>query len=248
MNKILIGLGAILIVIASSVNSVSNSQVEGMIELNHNNTLLIRTGVDEDSILKLQQELVQLNTKRGSKDYPIYLVLDTPGGSVYAGDQFIQFLKGYKNIQTITIFAASMGAMIVELHAGKRFITDNGILMFHRASGRFEGQFEEGELESQLNFWKAMIRSMEDSVAKRVGLSLEEYKRYIKDEWWLRGEKAISMGAADEVINVKCTDDLINDTEILSIPIFAGVSIDATYSKCPLLRNALGIGEENESK
>lgn len=248
MNKILIGLGAILIVIALSVNSVSNSQVEGMIELNDNNTLLIRTGIDDDSVLKLQQELVLLNAKRGSEDYPIYLVLDTPGGSVYAGDQFIQFLKGYKNIQTITIFAASMGAMIVELHEGKRFITGNGILMFHRASGSFEGQFEEGELESQLNFWKEMIRSMETGVAKRVGLSLEEYKRYIKDEWWLRGERAVSLGAADEVVNIRCTDDLINATEVVSIPLFAGVSIESTYSKCPLLRNALGIGEENESK
>lgn len=252
LSRALIALGICLIVTAAAINVKSQKSNDNTIILNTKNTITLRTDVNSNSMQRLQNEIVRLDSLRGNSDYPIFIVLDTPGGSIYAGNNFIDFLKGYKNIHTITLFAASMGAVIVESNQGKRYITDSGILMFHRASGSFEGQFEDGELESQLNFWKSIVRSMEETVSKRLGLSLKDYKDKVKDEYWTKGENAVKENAADEVVTVKCSTALIELEEVLEmdlgISLLPGLSIPVTFSACPLFREPLKIGEQDENK
>ena len=123
--------------------------------LEKGNTVVIRSPVNSKSMSKAMFELNELSFKLNKED-KIYLVLDTPGGSVFAGLDFIDYAKALpQKIITITKFAASMGFQIVQ-NLDDRYITPSGTLMSHRASGGVSGQFD-GELESRYKMIKENI-------------------------------------------------------------------------------------------
>lgn len=223
----------VLTLLLASVNVFSANT---NITLNENNHVLLRNDVNDDTIAKLSNQLSTLVSNRGTKNYTIYLVLDSPGGSIDAGLNFIEFAKTIPNLETITIFSASMAAGIVEALPGKRNILSSGILMFHRASGGVEGQFESGELESRLDFYKRLVRSMEVTNAQRMSLNLESYKAKVKDELWILGTEAVSQKAADAEVNIVCSESLINKSLIESFNIMGLFTVQVKFSSCPLIR------------
>lgn len=220
------------------------------INLTPENTVVFRDAVTSNSIGVLQQDLFAISAGL-EKDDIIYLVIDSPGGSIPAGldmQDIITLIP--QKIHTISIFAASMGFFLSQL-GDQRFITERGVMMGHRAKGGFEGQFENGEIESQLALWKKIVRSMEEFLAEKMGISLEKYKEKTKDEMWLYGKEAVSENAADDVVQIICSPELIKQVisvETTTMTLFGPMSKKSTYSGCPLIRNPLGKKEEIEQK
>lgn len=190
--------------------------------------------VNSQSMIELKFCLIDQDLQRGNKDYPIYLVVDSGGGEIYAGLRFIEFAKTIKNVQTVTIFAASMAAGIVEALPGKRHATENAIFMFHRAKGSFKGQFEDGELEQQLDMWKKIVRKMEQMNADRVGITLAEYKSKVINEWWIYGKDSVKQNVSDQISVFECSNVLLKERRSVSIDTFFGV-IEFEESACPLV-------------
>lgn len=205
------------------------------VHLNSKNTVVLRGEVSPTSIITIQLALADLVETRSVATYPIYLVLDSPGGDVDSGLQFIEFAKTIPNLRTITIFAASMAAGIVEGLPGSRLIAGNGTLMFHRAAGQLSGQFEVGEMETRLAMAKEMVRNMEQNNAERLGITLEDYKVKIKDEYWLLSKRAVSEKAADKIIDIVCSQELINTREEISMESIFGTA-HLEFSGCPTFR------------
>jgi ATP-dependent protease ClpP protease subunit len=206
------------------------------IDLTEDNHVLIRGEISVDSVSKAQVALAEKVVKRGTKAYTLYLVLDTPGGDIQSGLGFIEFLKTIKNLETVTLFAASMGSAIVEGTSAHRNITGDGILMFHRAAGGVEGQFETGELESRLEFYKKVVRQMEQDNADRMSISLQDYKAKVKDEFWTFGKEAVSLKAADEVVLVSCSAELMARKVRESFLLMGIMPIEVEFSACPIIR------------
>lgn len=206
--------------------------------LDLHNTVTLRGEVNENTVMKTQLELNELVKQRGIRNYTLYLVLDTPGGSIDAGNMFIQYAKTIHNLKTITISAASMGTAIVSQLPGERLIISTGISMYHRAAAGISGQVEEGELESRLAMVKALVKHLELMNAARIGISLKEYKEKVVNEWWIFGEDNIRQNTADRVVNVKCSTRLTSEETTASSAGFFGTSTYKT-SKCPLVRGIL---------
>ena len=204
------------------------------IMLTEQNFCSLEGPVTRQSVNELKICLTEQVTKRGLRPYPIYIYLHSPGGSVYSGLKFIEYAKNFNNVHTITSYAASMAAGIVEHLPGKRYITPSGIMMFHRARGSVKGQLETGELEKRLAFWKKIIRGMEKKQANRIGITLREYKKRIKDEWWLYSEDSIKANASDEIANVTCTKKLSKIKVKRKVLSFFGTRETEVY-KCPVL-------------
>lgn len=201
---------------------------------NTRNVCSIEGPVTGASMRKAKFCLVDKVSQRRGRDYPIYLYLHSPGGSIYQGLRFIEFAKTIKNLHTVTSYAASMGAAIVQHLPGKRYVTENGIFMFHRAYGRFEGQFEDGELERRIKFWKKIVRKQEQTQADRIGITLKDYKKRVKDEWWLYGNESVTKNVADAVVSAKCTPKLAKQKKTVKMRSLFG-TIEKTVSGCPLL-------------
>lgn len=209
------------------------------------NTVNLRGPVTDASMMSVQLNLAHLNKIRGIKAYPIYLVLDSPGGSIESGLSFIEYARTIRNLQTVSIFSASMASGIVEAIPGKRYITDNGVIMFHRAKGGFEGQFEEGEVEQELALFKAIVKGMEQTNADRLGLSLQDYKDKAKDEYWLYGKAAVAAKASDASANLYCTQTLIDKRDAATVQTMFGAAI-IEFSGCPLFRTPLKVKNDDE--
>lgn len=237
----------LILTLLSAILLCSTTLAAPKITLTPNNTVTFRGVVDDGSTTKATVQLLSLIQKRGDARYPIYLVLDSPGGSITAGEDFISFAKTLPRVETVSLFAASMASGIVEGLPGKRHVAQNGILMFHRARGSFEGQFETGELESELEIWKKIVRSMEQRSADRMSISLADYKAHALNEWWLYGADSVSAKAADDVVDLQCSQDLIDKREVKDEMVFIFV-IRSVYSLCPLMRQPLLSGAIDNKK
>jgi ATP-dependent protease ClpP protease subunit len=203
--------------------------------LTPDNAVTIRGEINEETIGKVQTKLAELNSLRGLRVYPIYLVLDSPGGDINVGLSFIEYAKTIPNLHTINLFAASMASAIQQALPGKRIGYPYAISMFHRAAGGFQGHFAEGEVESRLDLAKQMVAILENQNAYRLKMSLPDYKKKIMSEYWLVGRANITGNAIDEIHTVKCSDSLIEKKETMAFRVFI-FSIDVTFSQCPMFR------------
>lgn len=216
------------------------------IQLTTTNTVLFRAVVTEESVETAELQLLKAMANRHPGE-TIYLVMDSPGGSINAGENFIQLAKLVPHLETISIFAASMASAIVEALPGKRLVTKNGTTMFHRAKGGFQGQFENGEVESRLNYAKAIVRAMEERNSSRMGMDLPSYKDFVKDELWIYGESNIAWQSADEVVDISCSKQLIEQRVNGTVDFMFGTA-EVQFSGCPLLTGMILADAKADAK
>lgn len=201
-----------------------------VIELTPDNEVAILTPIDEDTASAALDKLLKLSARLKPSD-PIYLVLNTPGGSVQAGLQFVDAVQALpQKVHTITIFAASMGFHIAQ-YLGDRLITPSGTLMSHRMRGGVEGQIP-GELNVRANMVLDLADDEDSVAARRMGLDLAAYRTLIQDEYWVGPRKAIQDHAADRVVLVRCSPELSKGTDELDIMTPFG-NVHVTYPGCP---------------
>lgn len=205
------------------------------IKLTQENTVVLNWVVEDQSIAKLTQQIFELSAEL-PKDKPIYLVLDTPGGSVPAGTNFIDSVKGVpQEIKTISLFAASMGFQIAE-NLGERLVTDNSTMMSHLAAGGLEGTIP-GSVNTRLAFWEGIIGQLDSNAAKRLKLSESAYMRKIQNEYWVHGSDNVKQGLADRVVVLSC-DKSLNGTTTEEIPTIFGTVV-VERARCPLVRGVI---------
>jgi ATP-dependent Clp protease protease subunit len=244
MKSVLLSLVLALTLACPSVANTSEqtpqqSQKRELVVISKRNTVVLRGVVDDESVTALQKQLFQISQTLKSSDV-IYLVLDTPGGSVDAGLRLIDFVQGLpQKVKTITIFAASMGFQIVQ-NLDQRLITPNGELMSHRA--RLSGMAGEinGNLLSRVIHITNIINRMDKIASARMNMSLTTYQSLIADELWMNGDRSMEMNAADKMVVVRCDASFAGSTMVRIASVF-GVSVSGTMSNCPLITGVTAI-------
>jgi ATP-dependent protease ClpP protease subunit len=213
------------------------------ITLTSNNSVVFNQPVRAEYVAKKSLEIA-LKSAKLPFTQPIYLVLETPGGSVMDGNHFIDFIKALKRpVHTIVVFAASMGYQITQ-ELGTRYILPSGMLMSHRgAVSGLSGQVP-GELNARLGMLEAVLDGMNDRAAKRVGMSKQAYQNAIINELWVGGDEAVTKRHADFVASVKCDKSLDGTYTEDYATAFGAVTVE--FSNCPLISGPVGfkLGEK----
>lgn len=224
---------------------LSFSATADNIILKADNTVSLNTAVSDESISSIMLDVQRLN--KIETDEPIYLVLNTPGGSVFAGINFIRYaLTSRRPIHTVTIFAASMGFQIVQALPGKRLMAYSGVLMSHRAAVSGVGGQYPGELNVRINFFQDISTQMDSDVAKRAGISLKEYQALIHDEYYAVNDKAIKDKFADASVGVSC-DASLDSTYTKDFNTLFG-PVEVEFSSCPLFTSYLNAKFKNATE
>ena len=206
------------------------------ITLTDENVISLKSAFSGESVAQVMEEASKLNSRLPSGQ-PIYLFLRTPGGSIQAGLELFEFLKGLNRpVHTITLFAASMGFQTVQ-QLGNRYILKYGVLMSHPASGSISGEFASGrsQMDSRYGLWLRRISILDiDTVARTKGKqTLKSYRDSYASELWLNGEEAVEQGYADEVVTLKCDSSLDNKTEsVTETALFLSITVE--MPKCPM--------------
>lgn len=223
------------------VNAENTAAKTNTIVLSKKNTLTFRSVFTDQSVGTAQLRAMELSANL-AKDQSMYLYLDTPGGDIIAGEQLITTLKGLPNeVKTITSFAASMGFVTAQ-SLGERYILPNGVLMSHRAKVGVQGQIP-GEFNTQSSFWATYVTDIEGQMAARLSMPLNAYQSLVHDEYWVKGDKAVTDHAADQVINVRCGEDLRGETSETINTIFGAINV--VWSECPLVSAPISINFGN---
>jgi ATP-dependent Clp protease protease subunit len=226
--------------------SIEPPETLPIITLTKKNAVTFRGVVTGDSVNDIQQKLIKLSNEL-PKNANIYLILDTPGGSVDAGYLLIDTIKGLpQRVHTITIFAASMGFHFVQ-NLNNRYILSNGTLMSHRV--RISGLSGEvpGEGVVRMNSILKGTIKMDTIVANRIHMKLKDYQSLIADEYWVSGGEAVNYKMVDREVLIRCSEYLANTEETLKMSTLFG-NIDIIYSKCPLLRAPIAVSLSKRSK
>jgi ATP-dependent protease ClpP protease subunit len=214
--------------------------------LTERNSIVFNQAFKGEYVAKKQLEVISKNNLIPRKD-PLYIVMDTPGGSVTAGLAFIDTVRSLKRpVHTITLFAASMGYQVVQ-ELGTRFITPSGTLMSHRgAVSGMSGQVP-GELNSRLGYIMSMLEDMNHRAANRVKMDVRDYRNAIINELWVYGHHAVARKHADVVASVTCDKKLSEGTVQEEFATLFG-NIKVTYSKCPLISGPIDFQFSREFK
>ena len=95
-----------------------------------------------------------------------------------------------------------------------------------------------GNIENIDNYLK-FIRDIDDDLDKlqsdKIGISKEEFKKKIPNDWWINGPNAKRNSVVDELVLVSCHKELDNKYEALVIN-FGFNQVHLIYSMCPLSR------------
>lgn len=136
-----------------------------------------------------------------SGNSPIYLLIDSPGGSVITGGAIISAMEASPvPVHTVCLqLCASMGAMIHQ-YGVKRYSVNRSLLMFHDAAGGFQGPFQ--QVMSRMNTINRYVNKMFANVAKRSGQSYKDFMLKIGPEIWVDGEDAVTQHYSDSLVNV----------------------------------------------
>jgi ATP-dependent protease ClpP protease subunit len=209
-----------------------------IVELTENNHVVLKGEINEESI---SQAIVDISNL-GDND-EVVLFICSPGGSVLAGNNFIQFMnflrqKG-KTFTCVADQAASMAFGIFQA-CDNRYVTPSSILMQHQMSVGLQDQYE--NLKNRITLLDAINMQAIVTQARRIGLTVEEFKKKVVSDWWLYGEDGVCQNAADKVVQVGCSLHLLEETVEETIEFF-GTTFKVVFSKCPLARAPLSFSE-----
>lgn len=132
---------------------------------------------------------------------PLYLVINSPGGSVLDGAQIVSAIQA-SPVPVYTIcqsLCASMAAIIHQSGA-KRLMVDRSILMFHDAAGGVQGTFP--QIKDRFEFFNSYVMKMDSEIARRAGLTLPEFLAKLNPECWRDAEDSLREHFSDGYVSL----------------------------------------------
>jgi ATP-dependent protease ClpP protease subunit len=129
----------------------------------------------------------------------IEVVINSGGGSVFAGSEIYTVLKGYKGKTTGKIVGiAASAASVIAMGVDELQISPTAQIMIHRASTYSDGNKE--EMQKAVNMLDGIDKSIANAYMLKTGISKEKLISMMSKETWLTAEKAIELGFADKIM------------------------------------------------
>jgi len=190
MKKILL---SFLLAVSTTFAVETSEKAPKTITIDNTRAVLIKGPVDS---YNMEYAIKSLNEFASDSTKPVYLVLNSPGGSVLDGFELVNTLEVLesKKIETICVvetMAYSMAA-ILATYCSKTYIHKFASLMYHPASYGISGSVT--KINTRVNFTNNYLHILSKDVAKRLKMTVEAYEAKVHDEWWLTAEEALRAG------------------------------------------------------
>jgi len=176
-----------------------NPQMEIFNRLLQDRIVVLGTQVDDDIANYITAQLLFLEGQDSER--PIWLYINSPGGSVTAGMAIydtMQFVE--PEVGTICMgLGASMGQFLLCAGApGKRYALPHARIMMHQPLGGVQGQATDIAIQAeQMAYTK---RVLQQRIADHTGHTLEEIEADSDRDRWFTAEEAKDYGLIDKVI------------------------------------------------
>ena len=163
--------------------------------------LFLGSDVNDGIANSLVAQMLYLDSEDSSK--PIYLYINSPGGSVTAGLAIydtIQYVKS--DVVTICVgLAASMGAFLLAAGTkGKRLALPHSRIMIHQPLGGTSRR-QASDIEIEAREILRMKEMLNRSLADMSGQSFDKIEKDTDRDYFLSAEEAKNYGLIDRVIS-----------------------------------------------
>jgi ATP-dependent Clp protease, protease subunit len=157
------------------------------------------TPIDDNVASIIIAQLLFLEAEDPSKD--VYLYINSPGGSVYAGLAIYDTMQ-YMNAPVNTMcmgMAASMGAFLLASGApGKRSALPNSRIMIHQPSGGSQGTAADIEIQAKEILYAR--ERLNQILAKHTGQTVERVADDVDRDRFMSPLEAKEYGLIDNVV------------------------------------------------
>jgi ATP-dependent Clp protease, protease subunit len=133
---------------------------------------------------------------------PIYIYINSPGGSVTAGMAIYDTMQHIKSeVVTICVgLAASMGAFLLAAGSkGKRLALPNARIMIHQPLGG-TGRRQASDIEIEAKEILRIRDSLNSILAERCGQTIEKIEKDTDRDYFMSAQEAKEYGLIDSVI------------------------------------------------
>lgn len=160
--------------------------------------IIIDNEINSDLATSIVSQLMYLN-EQSSED--IFLIIDSPGGSVSAGYRIYDYIKYGCRCDVVTIangIAASMGAFLLAAgKKGKRYATQSSEIMIHQPLGGTQGQAT--EMIIAVNHILKTKKKLTEILAEECGKNFETTSDDMERDHWMDAEEAKEYGIIDYI-------------------------------------------------
>lgn len=129
----------------------------------------------------------------------IEVIINSGGGSVFAGSEIYTSLKSYKGDVTVKIVGIAASAASVAAMGGKKIaISPTGQMMIHNAAGDFRGDYR--AMQKGAEILQKVNKTISNAYVLKTGLEHEELLSMMNREEWLTPQEALEKGFVDEIM------------------------------------------------
>lgn len=161
--------------------------------------IFLGTPINDDVANLIIAQLLFLQADDPERD--IFLYINTPGGSVYAGLAIydtIQYLTAPVNTMCMGM-AASMGALLLAAgEKGKRSALPNSRIMIHQPSGGSRGTAADIEIQAQEILYAR--ERLNRILAEHTGQTVQKIQEDVDRDRFMSPEEAREYGLIDNVV------------------------------------------------
>ncbi|MCU7245730.1 MAG: ATP-dependent Clp protease proteolytic subunit [Microcystis aeruginosa WS75] len=148
----------------------------------------------------LVAQMLYLDSEDPTK--PIYLYINSPGGSVTAGMAIYDTMQ-YIKAEVVTIcvgLAASMGAFLLASGSpGKRLALPHARIMIHQPMGG-TGRRQATDIDIEAKEILRIRQQLNEIMANRTGQTIERIEKDTDRDYFLSAEEAVAYGLIDKVV------------------------------------------------
>ncbi|AFZ44163.1 ATP-dependent Clp protease proteolytic subunit ClpP [Halothece sp. PCC 7418] len=166
--------------------------------------IFLGRGINDSLANQVIAVMLYLDSEDPSK--PIYLYINSPGGSVSAGMAIYDTMQHIKSeVVTICVgIAASMGAFLLSAGTkGKRLALPHSRIMIHQPMGGTQGRRQATDIEIEAREILRIREQLDKIMAENTGQTIERIKKDTDRDYFMSAEEAKEYGIIDRVIEDK---------------------------------------------
>ncbi len=163
--------------------------------------IFLGRGVNDALANQIIAIMLYLDSEDPSK--PIYLYINSPGGSVTAGLAIYDTMKHIKSeVVTICVgLAASMGAFLLSAGTkGKRLALPHSRIMIHQPLGGTQGRRQATDIEIEAKEILRIKQQLNELMADHSGQTVEQIEKDTDRDNFMSAQEALEYGLIDKVI------------------------------------------------
>jgi ATP-dependent Clp protease protease subunit len=170
-----------------------------------NNHIYFHSEVDRESIFELimlikeaEEESVLTSFKLNIDEVPIYLHINSFGGSIFAAFGAIDVIKACRvPVYTIIEGSTASAGTLISIVGKKRFIRPTAYMLIHQLSSGCWGKMS--EIEDEFKNLQELMEKIKELYKEHANIPKKELAELLKHDLWLNADKCLKYGLVDEL-------------------------------------------------